>query len=246
LPDAPQSVISPCVTEGAADFSGSEKDLSFRLLKSIGGFYARAYYHTKIVRPCNLPPKGPAILVSNHTSSIDPVFLQAFCPRLVRWMMAKEYFKYKAMRWMFDTVGVILVERSGRDMAATRAAIRALESGYVLGVFPEGKIEPTRELLPFQSGIGLLALKTGAPVYPAYLDGAQRNSGMIEAALRPGDASIAYGPPVDLHKADGVKEATARIQAAVENLRVTNSKTLSYADQKSSAPEDPTAASAAR
>jgi 1-acyl-sn-glycerol-3-phosphate acyltransferase len=161
-------------------------------------------------------------------------------------MMAKEYFKYSAMRWMFDTVGVILVERSGRDMAATRAAIRALESGHILGVFPEGKIEPSRELLPFQSGIGLLALKTGAPVYPAYLDGAQRNRGMIEAVLRRGNASIAYGPQVDLRDADGVKEATARIQAAVENLRVTNSKTPSYADQKSSGPADQTAASAAR
>ncbi len=54
-------------------------------------------------------------------------------------MMAKEYFDFKPLRWLFDTVGVILVERSGRDMAATRAAMRALEQGYVLGVFPEGK-----------------------------------------------------------------------------------------------------------
>ncbi len=48
------------------------------------------------------------------------------------------------MRWVFDTVGVILVERGRRDMAATRAAMRVLAAGYVLGVFPEGRIETSR------------------------------------------------------------------------------------------------------
>jgi 1-acyl-sn-glycerol-3-phosphate acyltransferase len=156
-------------------------------------------------------------------SSIDPLLLQAFCPRLVRWMMAKEYYKYKSMRWLYNTVGVILVERSGRDMAAARAAMRALAAGHVLGVFPEGRIETSNDLIPFQSGIGLLALKTRAPVYPAYLNGTQRNREMVEAFLRPSTGSIAFGPALDLSDLEdsktGIREATHRIQNAVEELK---------------------------
>jgi 1-acyl-sn-glycerol-3-phosphate acyltransferase len=138
-------------------------------------------------------------------------------------MMAKEYFDYKSMRWLYQTMGVILVQRSGRDLAATRAAMRVLASGYVLGVFPEGRLETTRDLIPFQSGIGLLAVKTRAPVYPAFLDGTQRNREMVEAVLTPSVASIAFAPPVDFadltDSKAGVLEATRRIQAAVEALR---------------------------
>jgi 1-acyl-sn-glycerol-3-phosphate acyltransferase len=223
LQERPSLSISPAVNVDDTGFSRRETDLWFRFLKGWAASFARIYHGTSALQPCVLPARGPAILVCNHTSSIDPLLLQAFSPRLIRWMMAKEYFEYKAMHWLFNTVGVILVERSGRDMAATRAAMRALEAGYVLGVFPEGRIESSRDLIPFQSGIGLLALKTRAPVYPAFLDGTQRNREMIEAVIRPSAASITFGPALDLSDLENskasVREATRRIQDAVEGLK---------------------------
>ncbi len=127
------------------------------------------------------------------------------------------------MRWLYNAVGVILVERSGRDMAAARAGMRALAAGYVLGVFPEGRIETSNDLIPFQSGIGLLALKTRAPVYPTYLTGTQRNRDMVEAFVRPSAGSITFGPALDLSDLEdtkpGIREATHRIQNAMEGLK---------------------------
>jgi 1-acyl-sn-glycerol-3-phosphate acyltransferase len=211
------------VSDNGSDYSRGESDPMFRLLKAAAGIYSRVYHESSLKRPFHLPRSGPAILVCNHIGSIDPILIQAYCPRLIRWMMAKEYFKYRSMRWVFEAVGVILVERSGRDMAATRAAMRALDAGYVLGVFPEGKIGAnTNRMLPFQSGIGLLALKTRAPVYPAYLDGGQRNREMIEAFLHPSNATLAVGEPLDLSdladSRQGVLEATRRIESAVKAL----------------------------
>jgi 1-acyl-sn-glycerol-3-phosphate acyltransferase len=195
----------------------------FRFLRAGAAIYTRVFHHATVHTHCPLPETGPAILVCNHTSSIDPILLQAFSPRLIRWMMAKEYFDYWALRWVFSSVGVILVERSGRDLAATRAALRVLEAGYVLGVFPEGKIETSKDLLPFQSGIGLLALKSGAPVYPAYLDGTQRMREMVEACIKPSTVSISFGAAVDLSNLHDSKrdilEATRRIQSAIELLK---------------------------
>jgi 1-acyl-sn-glycerol-3-phosphate acyltransferase len=192
-------------------------------MRGVAGVYSRAFHHVHVASPCQVPPRGPAILICNHVSSIDPVILQSFCPRLVRWLMAKEYYQFKSMRWLFNTLGVILVERTGQDLVSARAAMRALAAGYVIGIFPEGRIETTRELLPFQSGIGLLALRTRAPVFPVYLDGTQRGKEMVEAAITRSDIVVSFGPRVrleDLRKSrDGVHEATRRIELAVRELR---------------------------
>ena len=118
---------------------------------------------------------------------------------------------------------MILVEtqRPGHGRGAGGHAV--LAAGHVLGVFPEGRIETSNDLIPFQSGIGLLALKTCAPVYPAYLNGTQRNREMVEAFLRPSTGSIAFGPALDLSDLEdsktGIREATHRIQNAVEELK---------------------------
>jgi 1-acyl-sn-glycerol-3-phosphate acyltransferase len=224
LHNMPAFSISPAVNNvERKPFSRRESDLWYRFCRAWAGSCARVYHGMTAIGPCRLPRTGPAILVCNHISSIDPLLLQAFSPRMIRWMMAKEYFDVKSLRWLYDTVGVILVERGGRDMAGTRAAMRALKAGYVLGVFPEGRIETTGDLIPFHNGIGLLAIKTRAPVFPAYIEGTQRNREMVEAFVRPSTGSIAFGPELKLSDlADsraGIVEATRRIQSAVQGLR---------------------------
>src|SRR4051794_10357138 len=198
-----------------------ERRLVIRLAKPFVRAYSSCFHDLRVLTPCPLPEKGPAILVCNHTSSLDPVLLQAACPRVITWMMAKEY-SFFGFRWFLNAIEPILVERSGRDMAATRAALRALKDGKILGLFPEGKITKTTELLPFQTGVALLALKSGAPVYPAYLDGSQRMKGMLEAFARPNHITLAFGPQVELGAKDdgreGLEAATEKIRAAVASL----------------------------
>lgn len=200
-----------------------EDDWRIRLLQCGNVLYSRLYHRITVHQSCPLPHRGPAILVCNHTSGLDPLLVQSACPRVIRWMMAREYFDIRPLRWIFETTGVIPVHRSGRDMAATRAAMRALQEGYVVGVFPEGKIETTRQLLPFHNGIGLLALRTGAPVYPAYLDGTQRGKEIVRAYVVPNKADLAFAPAVELSSLgtsrSDVEQATGRIQAAIQVLQ---------------------------
>jgi 1-acyl-sn-glycerol-3-phosphate acyltransferase len=199
-----------------------ERSRAVRNGKRFVRMFSHQYHDLRVLAPCTLPTAGGAILVCNHTSSLDPVPLQAACPRLITWMMAREYGNLPLLRQFLREIEPIMVERSGRDMAATRAALRALERGKVLGVFPEGRIEPGRDLLPFQTGIALLALKSRAPVYPAYLDGDQRQSGMIDAIIRPHQITLAFGPAVDLdYGAEGreaLEAATKKIRDAVAAL----------------------------
>ena len=194
-----------------------------RTLMAAGRLYVRAFHCLEVCAPARLPKRGPAILVCNHTSGLDPVLIQAVVPRLVVWMMAKEYYEIAALRWGFELIQTIPVERSGRDLAATRAALRALHNGRILGVFPEGRIESDADMLPFQTGVAMLAHRSGAAVYPAYLDGTQRGQTMLKAFMSPQQARLTFGPEVSLEFSDprrpDLDAATEAIRSAVEALR---------------------------
>jgi 1-acyl-sn-glycerol-3-phosphate acyltransferase len=198
--------------------------LSVRVLLAANYFFTRVYHHLKVSGECVLPRQGPAILVCNHVSGLDPLLVQsAVRNRLVTWMMAKEYYDLKSLRWMYRAVGAIPVQRSGRDLTATRGALRALEAGHILGVFPEGKIETSRDLLPFQTGVALLAIKSQVPVVPAYLDGTQRGREMIAAVSIPTRATLRFGPAVEFDRTstarDALDAATEKIRDAVNHLK---------------------------
>jgi 1-acyl-sn-glycerol-3-phosphate acyltransferase len=194
-----------------------------RTLRVANAILARVYHRTIVRSPHHLPRRGPGILVCNHISGLDPVLVQSVCPRLVVWMMAREYYEIRGLKWLFRTVEAIPVDRSGRDMTATRSALRALADGRILGIFPEGRIETSRDLLPFQTGVAMMAIKTGVPVYPAYMEGTQRGMDMIPAFLTPQEVTLSFGPAVEFDRGGTshveLEAATELIQGAVWRLR---------------------------
>ncbi len=202
--------------------SDAERKPIRRILHASNRVFARVYHRLEVLSPCQLPSKGPAILVSNHTSGLDPLLIQSVCSRLIIWMMAKEYYDHPVLGWIYRQVEAIPVARTGRDMAAMREALRALKQGRVVGVFPEGKIEPTRELLPFQTGVALLASRSQAPVYPCFLDGTQRGQEMIPAVTHRQHATISFGTDVNWvgsgHDREQLIGHTKRLEAAVQTL----------------------------
>jgi 1-acyl-sn-glycerol-3-phosphate acyltransferase len=200
-----------------------EKRKSLRALTTANECFCQLYHRLELNGKWQLPAKGPAILVSNHISGLDPLLIQSVSPRVIVWMMAREYYEVKATKWIFRLAESIPVERTGRDLASTRAAMRALEAGRILGIFPEGKIELSDELLPFQTGVALLAIKTGVPVYPAYLDGTARQKSMLSALLFPNRLTLSLGPAVDFDRSstgrETLEKATETIYQAVADLK---------------------------
>jgi len=194
-----------------------------RALRVANAILARVYHRTIVLSPQHLPRNGPGILVCNHISGLDPVLVQSVCPRLVVWMMAREYYEIPGLKWLFETIEAIPVDRSGRDMAATRSALRALADGRILGVFPEGRIETSRELLPFQTGVAMMAIKTGVPVFPAYVEGTQRGMEMLRAFLTPQEVTLTFGPAITFDRSgtsrNHLEVATRLIEGAVDRLR---------------------------
>jgi 1-acyl-sn-glycerol-3-phosphate acyltransferase len=185
--------------------------------------FASYFHRITVVRPFPAGLSGPIIIACNHISYLDPLCLQAACPRLITWMMAQEYYDLPGVNWVCRQVRAIPVQRQGRDMAATRAALRALEEGRILGLFPEGRLETARQLLPFQVGIALLAMRSRATVVPTYIEGTQRGQSFADSYLAPQRTRLRFGRPFDLlaysADRDGLQAATDQIHAAVDTLR---------------------------
>jgi 1-acyl-sn-glycerol-3-phosphate acyltransferase len=206
------------VSDALAVPTRAEERPSIRFLHRLVDLYVSGYHNVSVISPCQVPASGPAIIVCNHVSSLDPMLLQWACPRLITWMMAREYY-VPGTRWLFDIIRTIPVERSRRDVAATRAAMRALENGQVLGIFPEGRLAEDAIIGPFQTGVALMALKSRVDVYPASVEGTMRDRGMLEAFLFPQRAKVAFAERMKLNEADfsreAIERATGRIRDAV-------------------------------
>lgn len=217
---------SPVATGKDADRGGKkvhhfhshpEAKLALRLMKLVDVLFARIYHKVTVLAPPQLPSKGAAILICNHTSGLDPLLIQSACKRVIVWMMAKEYYQIPLLRPFFQTLEVIPVDRAARDSGAMRLSLRALHEGRILGVFPEGRIETRRALLPFQPGVVQMAIKTGAPVYPAFLDGTQHGiPDMAPAFIHQQAATLRFGPAVRFDRSATGREA---LDAATEQLR---------------------------
>jgi len=205
-----------------ASTSRPEDRLGLKIAHTLNVCFSRIYHRVDILSPLNLPRTGNAIIVCNHTSGLDPLLLQSASRRLIVWMMAKEYYEIRWLAPFFRLIEAIPVDRGRPGLAATRAALRALASGHVLGVFPEGRIETSRELLPFHSGVAALAARSGAPLYPAYLDGTQRGKEMGAAFASRNQATLRFGGQIPLvfqgTGRDELSAATRTIEAAVRRL----------------------------
>jgi 1-acyl-sn-glycerol-3-phosphate acyltransferase len=197
--------------------------VGLRILTAANECFCRYYHRLEVIGKWQLPKSGPAILISNHISGLDPLLIQSVSPRNLIWMMAREYYEVRATKWVFRLAESIPVERTGRDLASTRSAMRALEAGRIVGIFPEGRIETNDELLPFQTGVALMAIKTGVPVYPVYLDGTARGKKMLAAMVFPNRVTLSLGPAVEFERAstdrESLERATAAMQEAVGELR---------------------------
>ncbi len=170
-----------------------------------------------------MPERGPVLLVANHTCSADPSFIQACCPRPIIWMMAAEFFALRRLGWLFELAEVIPVKRGQRDATSLKRALRALDAGRVVGIFPEGRIERSSELLPFAPGAMHIARRARAPVLPVALDGSQRNSSLPGAYLLPRDVWISFGPLIPPtvwdHQADrDARDAIDPLQVVIGDL----------------------------
>ena len=168
--------------------------------------YAGIGFRLRTNRHCPFPPDGPAIIVANHRSPLDPMFLSHNMHinehprgifRVIRYLMVDTYYDiHPFVSKVCRSMNVIPVARSGKDMGPIKQAVRALKAGDLIGIFPEAGINLGKRLLPADSGVGWLALTAKCPVYPAYIHNAPIGYTMVQPFFNFQQVRITYGDPM--------------------------------------------------
>lgn len=173
----------------------------------------------------NVPKTGPVIIAPNHVSYLDPPTAGSGYRRVTHFMAKQELFKIPVLGWLIKAVGSFPVKQHSADRNALKTALDLLSKGEVVCIFPEGTRSLDGRLLPAQAGIGMIALKSRAPVVPVALIGTNRVLPPHSLFFRFGRVTVVYGRPMtfdDLYDRgldrEAVEEVGRRIMSAIASL----------------------------
>ena len=181
----------------------------------------------------NLPPKGPMIVATNHSSHLDTgallVLLGKRYPDLHP-VAAKDYF-FKNKRWSWISrvfIDAIPFDRHAHFTDGLGLAVALLRQNHVLIFYPEGGRSITGDVQPFKAGVGLLALESGAPIIPVYISGSFEALAKGRSIPKRHPIHVRFGAPILVEtylngdSPNGSQETARRItedvQKAVKDL----------------------------
>ncbi|WP_457254217.1 lysophospholipid acyltransferase family protein [Pedococcus sp. P5_B7] len=147
-------------------------DLTYRIVIRLCRVMFRALgLRIRVSGTEHLPSTGPVVVVANHSSFLDFMFVGLAAVqrrRLVRFMAKESVFRSRLSGPVMRGMAHLPVDRAHGELAA-RQALRALQSGEVVGVYPEatiGRAFVVKGVEDFRRGAAYLALATGAPLVP--------------------------------------------------------------------------------
>jgi len=168
------------------------------------------WFHRMSPTRLPLPAEGPAIVVANHVSGLDPLLLIGASPRPLRFLIARDQFERFGLQWLFRAVGCLPVDRGSRPDIAFRAALRTLHDGQVIALFPHGRIRlPGEAPGMLKPGAVRLAVATGCGVFPVRIQGVRAEGRVVSAVFVRSHVKLELYPP--LRPALGEAELTARL-----------------------------------
>ncbi len=175
-----------------------------------------------------VPPEGPLIVAPTHESLLDPLVVGAFLPRTLYYLARSTLFHRENgsrsgfKTWLGRVYYVVELDREGGGREAVRRALELLAEGHAVLIFPEGTRSPDGSVRDFEPGVGLLALRSGAPVLPVSIDGTRlvwprgRKLPRITLGAR---VRLRYGEPTQYARPAKAEDVAADLRRRVLSLR---------------------------
>lgn len=130
-----------------------------------------SYFRWRVYHAERVPARGPVILAANHASFLDPPLVGAACRREVSYLGRKSLFRFPVAGAILRSWNVIPVDRDGGGGAGLKGILDRLLAGGGVVLFPEGTRSYDGKLQPARPGIGLIIIKSSAPVVPVRVFG---------------------------------------------------------------------------
>ena len=137
----------------------------YKILQKIVKFLNKIYVRPTYEGIENIPDYGSFILAGNHIHLLDPGPIMSITNRQVHFLAKSSLFKFPKSL-IFNNMGLIKVNRDGKDKDAYNKAVEYLKNDEIIGIYPEGTRERGRGLLPFKSGAVRMAKEANTIIIP--------------------------------------------------------------------------------
>lgn len=173
-------------------------------IRMVGIWGLRLIYKPRLINPERLPERRGALLVANHVTYADALFLTMVCPRPVRFIVAEEFMSMAPLRWILEIFNSLPISSKNPREALTKA-IQGIQNGDLICIFPEGQLTRSGCLTPIRRGMEMIARRANSPIIPLYMDGLwgsifsfNRNRFFTKLPRRmPYGFTVAVGEPMD-------------------------------------------------
>ncbi len=198
------------------DFSRVREYKFALLVKPLFRIVFFLFFRVRVIGKANIPKNGGFIAASNHISGADPAFTYMFLKTPIHYMSKQELFKNPYIGWIFKHLNGFPVTRGTANKRAVEYAIKVVEQGNVLGIFPEGTRSKDFTPQPPKTGVALIARETKAGVLPVSIYSAEKIKPFCKITVRFGQMipceTFGFGNGV---KSDELKVASGLIMDSI-------------------------------
>lgn len=198
---------------------------SYHLLKwTVVSPLLHTYFRIKIYGAEKVPHSGGLVAVSNHASYFDPPILSNCVGRPVAFMAKEELFKIPLFKQGIELYGAYPVKRSTSDRTALRAAITAIESGWIAAIFLQGTRSADGKITDPKRGAAWIAAQAQVPILPISLGGTEKILTKGSVLPKPVPLTVRIGdaiaPPRSTKKEDlqRITEQCARVINSLHSM----------------------------
>lgn len=153
--------------------------VTFGALRLFVGVVLKSIYRLDVDGRERVPNVGPALLVANHVTFIDTLFIGLIAGRPVRFVMHRRYYELPIAKWAFRALGCIPITSGREDKACLQQALDevdiTLANDGLVCIFPEGSLTKDGTLGPFRSGVERVVARRPVPVIPIAMSGLWRS-----------------------------------------------------------------------
>jgi 1-acyl-sn-glycerol-3-phosphate acyltransferase len=158
------------------------------------------FFGWRVFNPERVPLEGSVILACNHASYLDPPLVGSGVSRGINYLARENLFRFPVMGWVLRQWQVVPVDREGGGAKGLKAILDRLLAGGAIILFPEGTRTRDGKLQTARSGIGLVVIKSTAPVVPVRVFGTFEAYNRHMWLPRPRRVMVKYGRPMEFAK----------------------------------------------
>ena len=172
----------------------------------------------QVIGAHHVPPSGPFLLICNHQSNLDPILIQAVCPRPVHAMAKSTQFAVPGIGALMARLHAFPVRRYRVDPQAVRIALRRLAAEQGVAIYIEGERSWDGHLASPRLGTVRLILKAGVPVIPTTIAGSYEAWPRWHSRIHLQPVSITFGEPMHFPKLDRKVDREATLPDAAAQI----------------------------